>query len=287
MTGAGRQASGVGTTTPRYAAPIWRRAILCVLPVGLLLAAGCLCAEEHDRLGDERKKQGFELLFDGESMDRWRNYRAEGVRPKWKIIKSFDDVGRDGAMVMTEKGGGDLITKEQYGCFDLRLEYRIAKGGNSGVMFRVTEETQYKWPWKTSPEFQLFEGRTRVNRCAGALYGLVESKPEYARPADQWNEVRILLEPAEGDTEHLQAWLNETKTIDLIVDHSPDSEWSRLIRKRNEEKKGTKFELPEEFFRAETGHILLQDHGARVAFRSIRIRRLAETRGNTPSEKEK
>lgn len=96
----------------------------------------------------------------------------------------------------------------------------------------------------------------------------------FTKKIGEWNNTRILIAPLSRGRRHLQCWLNNTKTVDLVIDNAPGSEWSKLINKRNAETKGTKFELPTEFFKAETGPILLQDHGARVAFRNIRIRKL-------------
>lgn len=305
MTGAGCRASGAGRDGRKDG---WRGAVGCVLSIGLLLAPGALCVAsgsggtaaaadmqigrvrseaacnsgEHNQLSDEEKEQGFKLLFDGKSMDRWRNLKSQTVRPQWRVI--------DGAMVMTAKGGRDLVTREEYAHFDLRLEYKIAEGGNSGIMFRVIEDTEERKPWRLAPEYQLYDSFTvkaKPERSAGALYGLVAAPRNLAKKPGEWNLVRILFEPAGEGRERLRFWLNGKPTVDIVVDHAPDSEWSRLIEKRNLEKKGTKFELPDGFMKAETGHILLQDHGARVAFRSIRIRRLPATGRDAPPGKDK
>ncbi|HUT12944.1 MAG TPA: DUF1080 domain-containing protein [Thermoguttaceae bacterium] len=217
----------------------------------------------------EEEGEGFQLLFDGKSMDGWRNFKSETIRPEWKV--------EDGAMVLSAKGGGDLVTREAFGHFELRLEYSIGELGNSGIMFRVVEDPAEKLPWRLAPEFQLYDSfnvKVSGDRSAGALYGLVAAPQDLAKPPGQWNQVRILLEPAGDGRDRLRCWLNGTRTVDLVVDHSPDSEWSKLIGQHNLGKAGTKYELPGGFFRAETGPILLQDHGARTAFRTIRIREL-------------
>ncbi len=231
----------------------------------LLTPADYGWAKQSNTLSEQERAQGFKLLFDGTSMDQWRNYRAETIKPQWQII--------DGTMVLTEKGGRDIITKEQYGFFDLRLEWSIARGGNSGIMFRVDEQTTKRLPWMVSPEYQLKDPYGKPRKSAGALYGLAET-PDVAKASGQWNTTRILLAPGPDGTELLKYWLNDTLTVDLTIDHAPDSAWSMRVLKRNQEEDvaGTKFELPEEFFKAKTGPILLQDHGARVAFRNIRIR---------------
>jgi hypothetical protein len=235
----------------------------------ILSCSGCVSAGQLNKLNPEEKKQGFKLLFDGKSMDQWRNYKSRTIRPQWQVI--------DGAMVLTKKGGKDIVTKQKYDYFDLRLQWTIAEGGNSGIMFRVDESTTKRLPWMVAPEYQLKDPYGKPGKSAGALYGLVGAPEGIAKKPGEWNNTRILLAPLSRGRGHLQFWLNGTKTIDLVIDHAPGTEWSKLVAKRNAETKGTKFELPPEFFKTETGPILLQGYGVRVAFRNIRIRKLPTT----------
>jgi len=250
-----------------------RRALACLLVLPCCLAAGPV-----NRLSDREKKQGFRLLFDGKSMDQWRNYRpkAPGIKPQWKII--------DEAMVMTAKGGRDLITREKFRFFELRLEYTIAEKGNSGIMFRVVEQAGEQKAWRLAPEYQLYDSynvKVRGDRRAGALYGLVAAPEGISRKPGQWNQVRILLEPAGGKTQRLRFWLNGRQTVDIVADPAPESRWSKLLDSRK-----PRGHFAEGFFRAPEGHILLQDHGARVAFRRIRLRQIDEKgKARTPREK--
>ena len=255
---------------------MYSKIMYCVCSCVLLLAC-CASAAQLNRLTVQEKQQRFKLLFDGKTMDQWRNYKSEGIKPQWQII--------DGAIVLTEKGGKDIVTKEKFRFFDLRLEWAIAEGGNSGIMFRVDEQTTRRLPWMVSPEYQLKDPYGKPRKSAGALYGLAAAPKSTAKKAGEWNTTRILLAPGPDGTAQLRCWLNGIQTIGLTIDHSPDSEWSKLIERRNKEEgiAGTKFELPEEFCKAETGPILLQDHGARVSFRNIRIRRLASQANQQPN----
>jgi hypothetical protein len=256
------------------------RFYVCVL-IYMSAFAGLASAGQLNQLSEDEEKQGFKLLFDGKSMDKWwRNYqssaknkpettkKAETIKPQWQVI--------DGAMVLTEKGGKDIVTKESFRFFDLRLDWAIAERGNSGIMFRVDEQTTKRLPWMVSPEYQLKDPYGKPRRSAGALYGLVAAPKGIAKKSGEWNKTRILLAPGPNGTEQLKCWLNGTMTVNLTIDHRPDSEWSKLVKSSNKEEDvaGTKFELPEEFFKAKTGPILLQDHGSRVSFRNIRIRKL-------------
>jgi hypothetical protein len=188
--------------------------------------------------------------------------RGKATRPQWQVSGH--------TMVMTAKGGRDLVTREQFGHFELRLEYTIAEKGNSGVMFRVVEGTTEKKPWRLAPEYQLYDSynvKPRGDRCTGALYGLVAAPKDLAKKPGERNKVRILLEPAGGKKERLRFWLNGKQTVDVLVDPALDSSWSKLLASK--ESRG---HFAKGFFTAGKGHILLQDHGARVAFRNIRIR---------------
>ncbi len=242
---------------------------LCVL-IFLLVCSCGVSAGETNQLTQQEKKQGFKLLFDGKSMEQWRNYKSKGIKPQWQVI--------DEVMVLTEKGGRDIVTKQKFRFFDLRLDWAITEGGNSGIMFRVDEKTTRRLPWMVSPEYQLKDPYGKPRKSAGALYGLVATPKGIAKKAGEWNTTRILLAPGSDGTAQLRCWLNGVQTVNLTIDHRPGSAWSKLIKERNKEEgvAGTKFELPNEFFKAPTGSILLQDHGNKVSFRNIKIRRLDE-----------
>ena len=109
------------------------------IPVLAMSLAACIAGVA---VADEPTPQ---ILFDGTSTDAFRNYKKKGVNPKWQII--------DGALTLTARGGGDLITKQQYENFVLELEFKISPAGNSGVMYRVTEDNPQ--PWNSGPEIQI------------------------------------------------------------------------------------------------------------------------------------
>jgi len=151
-------------------------ALLCLPLLSPSVAVG-----ESNRLSEE-KRQGFVLLFNGKSMDGWRNYMSEDIRPQWQVI--------DGAMVLTAKGGRDLVTKETFRHFDLRLEDAIAKKGSSRILFRVVEDSEEKNPWRLAPQYQLYDSynvKVHGERCAGALYGLLAAPTGLARKPGEWD----------------------------------------------------------------------------------------------------
>lgn len=199
-------------------------------------------------------KIGFRPLFDGRTTAGWKAWKGTGVPSRW---------ASDSGMLILRSGegeGGDLSTVQQYGDFELRLEWRIARRGNSGIIYRAGEE--YPEPWKTGPEFQVLDdygytGGRPTGTTAGAFYEMYAPPAMFTRTAGEWNEARIV---ARGS--HIEHWLNQVKVVDCTIG---SSDWNARYEK-------SKFKQFPEFAKKSTGYIVLQDHGAEVAFRRIRIR---------------
>lgn len=198
---------------------------------------------------------GFQLLFDGASIDAWRGYQRQDVPAGWSA--------RDAALVYTPgQGGGDIITRDTYADFDLRLEWKIGPAGNSGVMFGIveTEERTYE----SGPEMQILDNaghRDGQNpmTSAGSNYALHAPSADVTRPLGEWNEVRIVRH---GN--RVAHWLNGTQ----VVEYELGSEaWSALVA-------NSKFVEWPQYGVHHEGHIGLQDHGDPASFRNIKIRRL-------------
>jgi hypothetical protein len=208
--------------------------------------------------GGSTADSGWVALFDGTDLARWRGYRRQDVPASWRV---------EGDALAFVPGGdsaarGDIITRDQYGDFELAYEWKVAPAGNSGVMYRAGESHQFVW--ETGPEMQVLDnGRHPDGKnpltSAGAAYGLYAAASDVTRPVGEWNAARIV---ARGP--HVEHWLNGTK----LVEYEQGSEdWRRRVR---ESKFGT---LPA-FGTLRRGHIALQDHGDRVWYRDIRIRQL-------------
>ncbi len=233
-----------------------RRIAPGAIPLLLLLAALAstpACAQEAapNRLTEAERAAGWQLLFDGTTTAGWRGYQMDTVPDGWQVV--------DGALTRVGQGV-DLITRQMYGSFELALEWMIAPKGNSGILYRVTEaETNTYW---TGPEYQVLDdagqssGLTRAI-AAAAVYALYPAREGLTRPAGEWNEARILVKGNE-----VQHWLNGTLAAEYVLG-SVDF---------NERVAKSKFSEWPAFGKAATGHIALQNHGDRVAYRSIKIK---------------
>ena len=213
-------------------------------------------APRPNRLSAAESEAGWRLLFDGQNCDSWRGFKREGLPEQgW--------TARDGELVHTAgAGGGDIVTRETFGDFELSLEWKIAPGGNSGIMFRVTEDGPATW--STGPEMQVLDDAAHGDgsstlTSAGALYALVSCREAAVRPAGEWNATRIRVVAGQVDF-----WLNEKHVVSIDM---AGEEFASLVA-------ASKFSSMPGFAKASRGHIALQDHGDEVRFRNIKIRDL-------------
>src|SRR5579884_1786702 len=151
--------------------------------------AGDKAASEqaNNTLTDEQRREGWKLLFDGKTFDGWHNFKREGVRPGWQI--------KDGTLACVEPhNAGDIVTNDKYDWFELELDYNIAKGGNSGIMYHVTNDGGTVW--QTGPECQLLDNKDGGDsQKSGWLYELYSADVDATKPAGQWNHVRLVISP--------------------------------------------------------------------------------------------
>lgn len=207
-------------------------------------------AAAPNTLTEAEKAAGWKLLFDGKTFDGWRNYKKDKVSPGWKVV--------DGAMVRAEKGAGDIVTADQYGAYELSLEYKISKGGNSGIMFHVTEEEGA--PFMTGPEIQVQDNKDGHDpQKAGWLYQLYKPETDATKPVGEWNQVRLLLTPEKSEVH-----MNGVKYYEFV---KGSDDWNERVAK-------SKFKAWAKFGKPTKGFICLQDHGNEVAYRNVKIRSL-------------
>ncbi len=230
-----------------------------VLPALLL----CLisCGNDHEnlnRLSRKEKKEGWSLLFDGQDMDQWRNYLSDSL---------YGWIVEDGTMKALGRGGdigGDIVTRRQYENFDLKLEWKISPGGNSGILFMVHEDTACHAVYFTGPEYQLIDDEGYPEpledwQLCAANYAMHPARHKQLRPAGEWNTARILK-----DGSHVEHWLNGVKVVEYEL---WTEDWEARVR-------AGKWKDYPGYGRFPKGHISLQDHGDVVWFRNLRIREL-------------
>ena len=195
---------------------------------------------------------GWRLLFDGKTTSGWRGYRQKSMPDGWKAV--------DGALTRVGTAT-DIVTIDEFGDFELTVDWNLSAGGNSGILYRVTEDQELSW--QTAPEFQVIDNAYREplkpGQLAGANYDLHPPTRDATRPIGTWNETRIV---ARGS--HVEHWLNGVKVVEYEL-------WSDDWQKRVQ---ASKFKDLPHYARAKRGHIALQDHGDRVAFRNFKIREI-------------
>ncbi|MCP3915128.1 MAG: DUF1080 domain-containing protein [bacterium] len=224
------------------------------LCLALTLSACASSPADVNELSRADVRDGWELLFDGESLAHWRGFRQEGVPEGWAI--------EDDAIALIGAGAGDLITHEEFSSFELVLQWRIAPRANSGIMFHVSEE--FDATYFSGPEMQVldnavFDGDVNPVHMAGANYALHAPENDDTRPVGEWNDARIVVDGA-----HVEHWLNGVQqcSYELWSD-----DWKALVE-------ASKFKQWPGYGMQRGGHIALQDHGNRVWYRGIRIKRL-------------
>lgn len=224
--------------------------------MALALAAAPLAAQaapagpEPNTLTPEERAIGWRLLFDGRTTDGWRGYMQQDLPAGWQAV--------DGAITRVDRGG-DIITVQRFRNFELSLEWKVEPGGNSGIFYRGIEGPEQLY--HSAPEMQVLDderhpdGRSPLT-SAGSDYGLYPAPGGAVKPAGEWNVARIVVRD-----NHVEHWLNGTKVVEYELS---GADWTQRVAVG-------KFAQWPDYGKAPEGFIGLQDHGDRVAFRSIKI----------------
>jgi hypothetical protein len=204
-------------------------------------------------LTDREKADGWRLLFDGESTKGWRGYRKTEAPAGWQA--------RGGALARVAKAG-DLITAEQFDNFELSIDWKISHGGNSGIFYRATEDTEVIY--QNGPEYEIRDNAFWRDDpyTSAACYALYPPRKDATRPVGYWNRARMVVR---GD--RVEHWLNGEQVVAYEI-NSPD--WRKRARPSKYHGR-----FPG-YGQARAGHIGLQDHGDPVWYRNIKIRPLKE-----------
>ncbi len=220
-----------------------------------------------NQLTEKEKEQGWKLLFNGKNTNGWRRAYHDSFPEKgWRVENG--ELIVQAANGAESQNGGDIVTVDQYSDFDLRLEFKYTKGANSGVKYFVTEKEENNNFSAIGLEFQILDdenhpdaklGNHEGSRTLGSLYDLIKADKKNVPPTGEWNDLRIV---SKGN--HVEHWLNGFK----VLEYERGSDQFRKLVKES------KYKVYPSFGEAESGHILLQDHGFEVHFRSIKIKTL-------------
>jgi Domain of Unknown Function (DUF1080) len=225
-------------------------------------------ASAANQLTDAEKKEGWVLLFDGKSMTGWRAYKKSAPAAAASGTKASNGrwAVQNGALCLPSgsgqdtHGSRDIITDGTYKNFDLRWQWKIASGGNIGLKYFVTEKHESA----IGHEYQMIDddrhpdAKIGPHRSTGAFYDVLppNAAAKKVKPIGEWNESRVVV-----NGNHVEHWLNGAKVVEYTLE-SP--EIKAAIAK-------SKFKEIDDFDKALDAHILLQDHGNEVCFRSIKI----------------
>jgi len=209
------------------------------------------------------KAAGWQLLFDGSTLKGWHGYNGKAT-PAWSIddcaLKTAGTEGNYGSDMRA-----DLVTDAQFTSFEISIDWKATKGGNSGLMYGVVEDKKYDAAWKTGPEYQFiddvgFPDKLEPWQLAGANYAMhVANDQKQLKPVGEWNNTRIVV-----NGKHVEHWLNGKKILEF---ERWTPEWQKL-------RDSGKWKDAPDYGLAKAGRIVLQDHGSVFWFRNIKVRPL-------------
>jgi hypothetical protein len=230
----------------------------------MLVYASCSSTSDKEKATEAEAIEPVEewiWLFDGESTDGWRGFNSEGLPEGWVLEEgTLKSLGQGGDI------GGDIVYgNKEFENFELHMEWKISTAGNSGIFYHVQEGEKYHAPYENAPEYQLIDDIGFPDPLEGwqklaadyAMYAAPEDKP--IKPAGEWNTSRIIFTP-----EKVSYFLNDVKVVEFVP-------WSDDWHERRMQ---GKWKDSNDYGKAKTGFIGLQDHGSFIWFKNIKIKEL-------------
>lgn len=234
--------------------------VVCAMTMGILFTS-CKPVVENNVLTEEEKAAGWQLLFNGTDLTGWRDYNGDSLTAPWFVEDGMIQAKGEGA-----DEHGYIVTDKLYENFELAWDWKIADGGNSGVLYHVVENPKFAVPYVTGPEYQLIDNlgfpdpleEWQKTAADYAMY-VPDSAKLIIKPAGEWNTSKIVF-----DNGHVEHWLNGEKVVEF---EAWTDDW--FARKHS-----GKWENAPEYGLARKGLICLQDHGSAAWFRNIKIKEL-------------
>ncbi len=229
------------------------------------------CAPQHNKLTRAEKADGWELLFDGETLNGWRDFNGDTLSNAWTVVDGCIQAKGAGS-----DGSGYIVTEKEYENFIIDWDWKLTYGGNSGMIYHVVEDPYFKVPYVTGPEYQLIDNEGWEEKYApsklqdwqklGVDYAmhLPCADSMFVNPQGEWNNSRIVF-----DNGHVEHYLNGHKLLEF---EAWTPEWFAL-------KHSGKWKNAPEYGIATRGVICIQDHGDPASFRNIKIKELPRKPG--------
>ena len=229
-----------------------------------------------------KDKDGYYVIFDGKTFNGWRGYGKDAVPSRWTIDNGAIKFNGSGGGEAQTGEGGDLIFAKKFKNFELEMEWKVSKGGNSGIFYLAQEvttqkdgKTKYEPIYISSPEYQVLDNANHPdaklgvdgNRQSASLYDMIPAVPQNQKPFGEWNKAKIMV--YKGTVVHGQ---NDKNVLEY---HLWTPQWTEMLEnsKFSPEKWPLAFELLNNCGgENHEGYIGLQDHGDDVWFRNIRIK---------------
>ena len=238
---------------------------------GIIAACLCSCGPRHNTLTEAEIADGWQLLFDGKTLDQWKDFNGDSLTQPWHVVDGCIQAAGDGSDL-----SGYIVTKKQYENFILDWDWKLSPGGNSGMLYHVVENPYFAVPYVTGPEYQLIDNDgweaqnapTKLEpwQRLGVDYAMHLPNPDslVVNPQGEWNTSRIVC-----DNGHVEHWLNGRKILEF--DAWTDDWFAR--------KNSGKWETAPEYGLAHRGVLCLQDHGYPASFRNLKIKELPRKAG--------
>ena len=230
-------------------------------------------------------EDGYIVLFDGTSLDGWRGYGKDYVPSRWSIDDGAIKISGSGTGEAQSGEGGDLIFAHKFKNFEMELEWKVAKGSNSGIFYLAQEiqtknedgTLKYEPIFISAPEYQVLDNANHPdaklgkegNRQSASLYDMIPAVPQNQNPFGEWNKAKIMV--YKGTVVHAQ------NDVNVLEYHLWTPKWTEMLQasKFSEEAWPLAFELLNNCGGDEhEGYIGIQDHGDDVWYRNIRIKLL-------------